>query len=57
MSENNRLVKINENEFILKVASIEPKEEVIEENGLKLTVRYGEFAPFLKLVNQYLAES
>ncbi len=57
MSENNRLVKISENEFILKVASIEPKEEIIEENGLKLTIRYGEFAPFLKLVNQYLAES
>ena len=56
MSENNRLVKISENDFILKVASIESKEEVIEENGLKLTVRYGEFAPFLKLANQYLAE-
>jgi len=41
MSENNRLVKVSENEFILKVASIEAKEEVIEENGLKLIVRYG----------------
>ena len=30
---------------------------MIEQNGLKLTLKYGEFAPFLKDLNKYLTEA
>jgi dipeptidyl-peptidase-3 len=39
------------------VASIEAKEETIEENGLKVKFQYGEFAPFLRDLNKHLSEA
>lgn len=55
MSENNRLVKVAADKYLVKVASEEQKEEeVIEEVGISITIRYGEFSPFLGLVNHEL---
>lgn len=56
-SENNRLTKQSNTEFTVKVAAIEAREEVIEQNGLKVTLKYGEFAPFLRDLNKYLSEA
>jgi len=41
MSENNRLVKVSENEFIVKIAACVSKEESFEHSGLKITLKYG----------------
>lgn len=41
MSENNRLTKQGDNEFTVKIASVDAKEEIIEENGLKIKIQYG----------------
>ena len=48
MSENNRLVKVGENQFIVKIASENAREEVFEVDGVKITLQYGEFSSFLK---------
>jgi hypothetical protein len=29
----------------------------MEENGVKITIKYGEFSPFLALMNKYLTEA
>jgi ribosomal protein S19 len=41
----------------VKVASVEVREETFEEDGIHITFKYGEFAPFLKQVNHYLSEA
>jgi dipeptidyl-peptidase III len=56
-SENNRLTKQSETEFTIKIASIDSREETIEQNGLKLKLKYGEFAPFLKDLNDHLSQA
>lgn len=53
-SENNRLTKQGDKEFTVKIGSVDAKEEVIEHNGLKIKLQYGEFSPFLKKTNKYL---
>ena len=55
-SENNRLTKQSEHEYTVKIAAVEHKEETIVEGDLKIKLVYGEFGPFLRLVNRYLAE-
>lgn len=57
MSENNRLVKVSDNEFIVKIASEVQKEESFEKDGVKIHLKFGEFSSFLKLVNKYLEEA
>ena len=54
-SENNRLTKQGENSFTLRVASVEAKREIWEEDGIKITIEYGEFGSFLKRVSDNLA--
>lgn len=41
MSENNRLVKVSDNEFILKIASENAKEEIIEHEKAKVHLKFG----------------
>ena len=41
MSENNRLVKVAENKFIVKIASENAKEEIFEAEGVHITLRFG----------------
>jgi len=39
----------------VRIAAAEnKKEEVIKQGDIKITLEYGEFSPFLKLVNKYL---
>lgn len=42
---------------MIKVASVEVKEELIEEDGIKVHVKYGEFSSFLSKVCEYLEEA
>lgn len=57
MSENNRLVKVAENKFVVKIASENTKEEAFEVDGVHITLKYGEFSSFLKQTNLYLEEA
>lgn len=57
LSENNRLVKVSEKEFIVRVASIDQGEKVIEKDGVVVKVQYGDFGEVLKKMNENLAKA
>ena len=56
-SENNRMTKQDQNSYTIKIASIDKKEETIEEKGWKIKLQYGEFSPFLRDLNKHLSEA
>jgi len=54
---NTRAFKIGENHFDITVGSIQKKVESHEFKNAKITIKYGEFGPFLEEVNYYLSKA
>jgi dipeptidyl-peptidase-3 len=54
---NTRAFKLGENNFEITVGSIEQSKKEQTFQGAKVTVTYGEFAPYLEEVNYYLTKA